>query len=185
MTIQWNHPGGRFAFGQLDAQQQSLLENNPSLAFQKLMDYYAQGNPNFANTTLGRYMMQQQDALQNRFTTEQSAQASRIANEKSAWDADQTQQETAYQTQLRTARDALLTAQRTQGGQDFTPLVNNLNTLTNNPFVRGTFKSKEDPLVYTKYLEQNQDSIPGGFGLLTAGMRGASPGAFQVRRNVW
>lgn len=196
MVTGWNRPSSRFSFGNLDAQQQSLYENNQSLAYQKLLDYYAQGNPNFASTILGRYLTQQQQQLSNRFVTEQSAQASRIAQEKQGFDTGETQRQRAawdYDDQVKRLQAAYDTQNRE--GLILTPAMDaqlnqtraELARLRANPitFTPGAFKSSETPLVFTRYLEQHADDLPGGFGMLTAGARGAQPGAFQVRRNVW
>src|SRR4051812_25302106 len=103
--------GGRFSFGPLSAVDQGLFENNHDVAFQKLLDWMGNGNPNFGSTTAGRYAQQQQDIWNNRFLADQSAQTDRFAaakgafdtqeaQRKAAWDAQQAQEHQAYQDEL-------------------------------------------------------------------------------------
>jgi hypothetical protein len=54
-----------------------------------------------------------------------------------------------------------------------------------NPWKAGTYTAPEEALTWTKWLEQHQGDAGTGFNELTAGQRGANPGAFQIRRNIW
>lgn len=126
---------GHFSFGNLDAAQQTLYEDNPGLAFQKLLDWYGQGNANFGNTTLGRYIAAQQDRLSNAYLTAAAQQAADHA--------------------------AGLVGSSTGSGGDPTPLT------------------------WTRYLETQVPDLARQFGYMTASQRGANPGSYLVRRNLF
>jgi hypothetical protein len=101
--------GGRFSFGPLSAVDQGLFENNHDVAFQKLLDWMGNGNPNFGSTTAGRYAQQQQGIWNNRFLADQSAQTDRFAAAKGAFDTQEAQRRSAWdaqQAQQRRAWDA-------------------------------------------------------------------------------
>jgi hypothetical protein len=174
MAIVWSPGGQRFSFGNLDAAQQSLYEDQPGLAFQRLMQWYGQGDPNFANTTLGRYIASQQDKLSNDYLGQAAQQQADWAGQKSAYDA-----------QLANAKSAWEQAGGSQNLNNMSgaELYANYQKLLNNPW-----QAPGPQLTWTRYLEQNpagQGALAQQFGLLSANQRGANPGAFEVRRNLW
>jgi hypothetical protein len=66
-----------FSFGQPDAVQQSLYENNQDISYQRLLDWFGRGNPAFGNSIMGRWLTSQQGNMSNRFV---DAQAQHMAD---------------------------------------------------------------------------------------------------------
>jgi hypothetical protein len=222
--INWG-AGQRFSFGNLDAAQQAQYEDNPNLAIQQMLQWYGQGDPNFANTTAGRYIAQRLSGLANGdYMVAAGQNQAQIANEKATWDTQQAQNKSIWDTQqgqARTAWDAQ-EAQKQQAWHDeymhwtkeyergkigFNGVPNqatmsiaqmNLKRLQANPYTKqaftpgtynaGTFTPSTPQLTLTRYLEQNPAATGGlahDFGMQTAAARGAQPGAFEIRRNLW
>lgn len=212
--INWNS-GGRFSFGNLDAAQQAQFESNPQLAYQMLLNWYGQGDPNFASTTLGRYIAAQESRLNNDYLAQAGQQQADFASQKAAWDAqqasnkatfDQQQQRNLadYNARLAAAKssfdaiaarynDPKLTYTGPDLKQQYQQAMASYNQLKNNPYAVQQYQAQDwtapsPQLTWTKYLE-NSPAATGGlaqqFGFLTASQRGAQPGAFEVRRNLW
>lgn len=215
MAINWN-PTGRFSFGNLSGAQQTMYEDNPALAWQQLMNYYGQGNPNFATTTLGRYIQSRMGSFNNEYMTAAGQQQADWANQKSAWDAN-------VGTRREAAAKALSDYAATQPSRygplvDYAgrpiagsgpggsydpndslrwtqPGVRDLSTdpqyqqlLNNYNHVGDAWQAPGPQLTLTRYMEQNPGAagdFARQFNMLGPSERGANPGAFQVRRNLW
>ena len=223
MAINWNRPSTRFSFGQLAPHETQLYEDNPSLAWQKVLDWYGQGNPNFAMTTLGRFIASKQDETVNRLTAEQAAQVARNTQGRINWQTQEDQRRSAWDAQQQQARSAFDT-QRTQDMTNLDTAIANIQGLLRNPlnfpggeesarrlqyqqtlqglmqqrldaerrtFTPGTYQAgaafaPEEGLTLTKYLEgQDLGQYANQFGQLTSNQRGANPGLFRVRREIW
>jgi hypothetical protein len=76
--MQWANLGN-FSFGNLDAVQQGLYEDNRELGFQKVLNWVGAGRPGFENTVMGRWLASQQDTMGNDFISAQAAQMARNA----------------------------------------------------------------------------------------------------------
>src|SRR5690348_13215952 len=202
-------------FGNLDAAQQQLYESNPSLAFQQLMGWYGRGNPNFASTTLGRYIQAQMDHMNNDYLVKSGQQQADWAGQKSAWDAQQQANLAKYNSDLAAAQQQYLNlggqydqatraynAALGNSGNGQTMLPNPMSTdlwrnfqaatKTYNDLQANPYKVQDwtnpnagNQLTWTKYLDANGTGLGQQFGFLTASQRGANPGAFEVRRNLW
>lgn len=219
--VNWNSNGQRFSFGNLDAAQQTLYEDNPGIAYQKLMEYYGQGNPNFASTTLGRYIAAQQSRLSNSYMSAASQQAADWATQKQAWDANAGQRSAQadaaaaalnayagqhYQGPAVDYAGRPLSTGSGPGGQynsadsmRWTKPAAGPGNLMNDPQYKALYdqwqatqnqqwKAPGDQLTWTKYLESNpagMGDLANQFNELTANQRGANPGAFSVKRNLW
>ena len=62
----------KFRFGPLSPTEQILYEDQPDIAFQRLMDWWGGNNKSFENTVMGRWLKQQQGNMYNRFVSEQA-----------------------------------------------------------------------------------------------------------------
>lgn len=177
---------GSFSFGPLSGVTQGLYETNHDIAFQRFLDWSGQNNVNFGGTTAGRYLQQQQGAWNNRFLTQQAQQAERLAAARQQYDALMGRyQDLSGQVQSWGIDNGDVanpnTDPRYQGLlQQRLDLWRQLQA-----YGGSQYRAPEEPLTWTKFLEQNQGDITGGFNQLTAAMRGANPGAFQIRRNLW
>lgn len=205
MSIQWNNPQ-RFSFGSLDAAQQALDESNPDVAYQQLMNWYGKGDPNFASTTLGRYIASQQSSLNNDYLKQSSDQQANWASQKATWDTQQASNKTTWDTQqqanladynqkvyLQRWLYGQAKANNDQGNMARTNAQ--LMDLQNNPYKVQDYQTQAwnnpdaaNQLTWTKYLENSnagQGGLANNFGLLSSAQRGANPGSFEVRRNIW
>jgi hypothetical protein len=163
-----------FSLGNPTGVQQALDENNHDVPFQKLMDWFGQGNSNFAMSTMGRYIASRQGELDNRFASDSAANVAKIAQ--------QTTDHNAQLAQLQGALDAL-----TKGGNQADPnWQNNYNLArTNLERFKATAFKPDDQLTYDTWLGQQANGLGQGFNQLTAAQRGANPGNFMIRRNLW
>jgi hypothetical protein len=189
MAINWNSGGNRFSFGNLSAPEQSQFEDNPGLAFQMLQNWYGQGNPNFGATTFGRYIASQQSRLNNDYLARAGAQAARLAQDKQAWQSRwQSQWQSQWQPPANQPLDWTAPNGKTYYLQtgDYYDLQGKKYTAP--AYIAPAYTAPEEQLTWTKYLEQNGVSagdLVGQFNQLTASQRGANPGSFAVKRNLW
>lgn len=183
---------GNFSFGPLSGVTQGLFETNHDIAFQRFADWAGQNNFNFGGTNAGRWLQQQQGAWNNRFVDQQAQQTERFAQGKLDWDAQQKAQLAAYNAQKAQALQAMADTYRAWDGIIGSPTDaarmaarEAWGKLSDNPYKVQEWTAPEEQLTWAKFLEQNQGDITGGFNQLTGAMRGANPGAFQIRRNLW
>jgi hypothetical protein len=104
------------------------------------------------------------------------AQAARLAQAKQAWQSQW--QPPANQPLNWTDPNGKTYDLQTGGYYD----------LQGQKYTAPAYTAPEEQLTWTKYLEQNGVSagdLAGQFNQLSANLRGANPGAFQVRRNLW
>lgn len=204
MPIVWRPGGSRFAFGNLAPHQTQLYEDNPELAWQQLMDYYGRGNPNFAATTLGRFIASRMDEVRNRETIAQGEQVARNTAGKIQWDKQQDALEQQYKDKVIANNAAILAAQKRQqairesvvggavhggGGVEYDQLTADILRMqkeNQSGFTRQAY-TPEPTLTLTKFMEQdpNINNYVEQFNQLSSTQRGANPGIFKVRREIW
>lgn len=213
--VVWNMGGQRFAFGNLAPHQVQLYEDNPELAWQQLMDFYGKGNPNFAATTLGRFIASRMDEVRNRETIAQGEQVARNTANQITWQKGEDQRKAQWESMFaqRTAENnaKILAAQKRMqeireevtgatgtypgvkgarvGGVEYNQLAQSIKQMqqqNQEKFTPGVF-APEPTLTLTKYMEQdpNINNYVEQFNQLSSTQRGANPGIFKVRREIW
>lgn len=63
-----------FSFGQRNAVQRSLYEDNPDMAYQEFANFLGQGQAGFENTVFGRWLKSQQGQLHNQYINRQAGE---------------------------------------------------------------------------------------------------------------
>ena len=187
--VAWNMGGQRFAFGNLAPHQTQLYEDNPELAWQQLMDFYAKGNPNFAATTLGRFIVAQMDQVRNRETIAQGEQVARNTANKIQWQNQEDKRKSAWQAEYNRLNQRWQDMETSYGSGNHPDVLrakDEFDAFKKAGFTPGTF-TPEPTLTLTKFMEQdpNINNYVEQFNQLSASQRGANPGIFKVRREIW